>query len=211
MVKDFIRSFFTTGIACVILFTGCSSGVSQSQTYLPDSIDYLSPTEIEVYQTLPIVASDQRKREKLQDVYMSQVGVREATGKNDGKHVRKYLAAVNLSEGFAWCAAFVRWCFDQVGIKTSITAWSPTAHNASYVIYERGKWKRDMHSGDVFTLYYPKKKRIGHTGFVNRMTNSNTVETVEGNTNGEGSREGDGVYIKYRPIKTIHSITSWLQ
>jgi hypothetical protein len=32
------------------------------------------------------------------------------------------------------------------------------------------------------------------------------VQTVEGNTNGEGSREGDGVYLKRRHRSKIRSI-----
>jgi cell wall-associated NlpC family hydrolase len=38
---------------------------------------------------------------------------------------------------------------------------------------------------------------FSHVGIV-ISDNGKTIQTVEGNTNGEGSREGDGVYFKTR-------------
>lgn len=142
-------------------------------------------------------------------IYMSQVGVREATGHNDGKDVEKYLKSVQLTKGNAWCAAFVKWTFDQAGIKTTITGWSPTAHNKKNIVYMDGRMKQEIRRGDVFTIWFPRLKRIGHTGFVQKKFGFNSVMTVEGNTNSAGSREGDGVYVKTRPKSTLYSITRW--
>lgn len=145
----------------------------------------------------------------VEQVYLSQVGVREATGKNDGKEVEKYLRAVGLGKGHAWCAAFVRWCFDQAGVQTRITAWSPSAHNGKNLVYFKGKTHQEPKPGDVGCLYYPRLKRIGHTYFYHRRVNDKVYESVEGNTNEAGSREGDGVYRKYRSFNATHSITRW--
>lgn len=38
-------------------------------------------------------------------------GVREATGRNDGVPAERY----NEGERKAWCAAFLRWCFERAG------------------------------------------------------------------------------------------------
>ena len=146
---------------------------------------------------------------RLQDIFLSQVGVRELTGGNDGRQVEMYLRSVGLGKGFAWCAAFVRWNFDQVNIRTSITGWSPTAHNKKNIIFMNRKFASEPVAGDVVCFYYPNLGRIGHTGFYYRRISSVTYESVEGNTNGYGSREGDGVYIKYRPYNSTYSITSW--
>lgn len=146
----------------------------------------------------------------VKQVYDSQIGVREQpVGSNWGPQVKQYLAAVNVKVPAAWCAAFVKYCFDQAGIKTTITAWSPTAHNAKRVIYAKGKFNEPPRSGDVFTLYFPKLKRIAHTGFFDVGLNKIVYKSAEGNTNEAGSREGDGVYTKYRSYKATHSITRW--
>lgn len=149
-------------------------------------------------------------REKVKRIYTSQIGVREATGNNDGKAVEMYLRATGLGKGFSWCAAFVRWTFDSARVKTSITAWSPTAHNDKNIVWFQRVMKKEPLSGDVFTLWFASKKRIAHTGFVDRRINGSVVQTVEGNTNDAGSREGDGVYMKKRSINSLYSITRWI-
>lgn len=144
---------------------------------------------------------------RIEQVYLSQVGVREATGRNDGKEVEKYLRSVGLGKGYAWCAAFVHWCLNEADVKNNITAWSPTAHNAQNVVWNGKRFIKEPQPGDVFTLYFPSLKRIAHTGFYHRTVNASVYETVEGNTNSEGSREGDGVYKKKRSFNSTHSIT----
>jgi hypothetical protein len=145
----------------------------------------------------------------VRSIYMSQVGVREATGRNDGKDVEKYLHSVHLEKGSAWCAAFVKWCLDQANVQTTITGWSPTANNKNNLVYVNGKYKKDIQHGDVFTIYFMNLKRIGHTGFVDGKFGVNSIQTVEGNTNMAGSREGDGVYIKIRPKSSLYTISRW--
>ncbi|MCO5238886.1 MAG: CHAP domain-containing protein [Chitinophagaceae bacterium] len=145
----------------------------------------------------------------LTNVYLSQVGVREKTGNNDGPQVEMYLRSVNLGKGYAWCAAFVHWCLDSAGIRNSITAWSPSAHNAKNVAWNGKEFLKDVRPGDVGCLYYPSLRRIGHTFFYHRTINGSVYETVEGNTNAAGSREGDGVYKKKRSFNATYSITRW--
>lgn len=145
----------------------------------------------------------------IAETYTSQIGVREATGRNDGKQVEQYLKSVGLGKGYAWCSAFVRWCFDKCGIKTTINAMALSTHSSKRLVYFKGKFIKEPQAGDVFTLYYPKLKRIGHTGFFDKQINSKIYRSVEGNTNAAGSREGDGVYIKYRSYNSTYSINRW--
>lgn len=141
--------------------------------------------------------------------YYSQIGVREATGKNDGIQVEAYLKSVKLPKGYAWCAAFVRWTFDQCAIKTTINAMALSAHRPGHFVYIKGNRISSPRAGDVFTLYYQNLGRIGHTGFFDKEVNEKIYRTVEGNTNGAGSREGNGVYVKYRSYKATYSINRW--
>ncbi len=48
------------------------------------------------------------------DVAITQLGVSEATGKNDGIPAERYMRGDEL----AWCAGFVLFCFDEAGGKT---------------------------------------------------------------------------------------------
>ncbi len=141
---------------------------------------------------------------RLEAVYRGELGVREATGRNDGARVRRYLQSVGMGEGAPWCAAFVSWCLREAGVDAPMTAWSPALFPHRRVVYRRGaKAPGDLRRGDVFGIYYRRLGRIGHVGFVEGVDGA-WVTTVEGNTNRRGSREGDGVYRKRRPLKQIH-------
>ena len=157
----------------------------------------------------PLDAGCQPVRNELQQVYTSQVGVREATGHNDGKDVQKYLRSVGLRKGYAWCAAFVAWSHNQVNLPNPESAWSPDWFKSN-VVY-RADWRKNLVTvlpGMVFGLYYPEKKRVAHVGFIDGEDHNNYY-TVEGNTNGGGSREGDGVYRKIRPKKSVSVIADY--
>ncbi len=132
-------------------------------------------------------------------------------GSNWGPDVKKYLASVNYKIPAPWCAAFVKYNFDQAGVKTPITAYSPTAHNSKNLVYYRGKLLKPLQAGDVFTIYFPSMGRIGHTGFAPRMINRSIVETYEGNSNDGGSREGYGSFKRKRSLHTLYSVTRWVK
>lgn len=145
----------------------------------------------------------------LQQTYLLQIGVREATNHNDGVEVEAYLKSTGLGKGYAWCAAFVHWCMEQCNIPNRITAWAASAFNPYNIVYNNNKWYQQLRAGDVFTLYSYVSMLTTHTGFCNRMINDRVVETVEGNTNNGGSAEGDGVYRRLRPVYSLHNISRW--
>jgi len=155
-------------------------------------------------------ASQSVLRQQVEKTYLSQVGIREATGHNDGLMVETYLASVNFGKGYAWCAAFVSWVYIQNGVVNPKSAWVPTWFTRNVI------WKRDGLKnltplpGDIFGLYYPDKKIVGHIGFIHRFGDKITI-TVEGNTNNVGSSEGDGVYMKRRPTRAIYIIARYIK
>lgn len=140
------------------------------------------------------------------EVAQSQVGFCEQGGNNKGLHVAKYLRSVGLGEGYAWCSAFVVWVLNVCDVEHSINAWSPTAVSRN-VIWQQGKGDKP-NPGDVFGIYYNSKGRVGHVGFV-KSWGSKYVETIEGNTNEQGSREGDCVLNRIRHIRTICRVSRW--
>lgn len=148
--------------------------------------------------------SAQSKRECVITSFTAELGVREATGNNDGYHVEKYLSSTGLGPGYAWCAAFVNWNLKQCGIKgPRSAAWSP-----SWFTVERTN-QADPLPGDVFGIYFPAKQRIAHVGFI-LIVEPNRYTTIEGNTNSAGSREGDGVYKKIRLRKQVSVTANWI-
>src|SRR5690606_643242 len=56
-------------------------------------------------------------RDRLREIYMAEVGVRELSGRNDGERVAEYLRYTDLGEGYAWCASFVSWVYGQAGFQ----------------------------------------------------------------------------------------------
>jgi hypothetical protein len=138
------------------------------------------------------------------------LGIREASGRNDGTAVEDYLRSVRMPKGQPWCAAFVCWCLSQCGIENPQNAYAPTLLRNRYLVYQRGiATNYSFQPGDVFGLFYTNLNRIGHVGFIDSQ-NERFFITVEGNTNQAGSREGDGVYRKRRPKKTIYKISRYI-
>ncbi|HQS52214.1 MAG TPA: hypothetical protein PLN99_09980, partial [Daejeonella sp.] len=64
-------------------------------------------------------------------------------------------------------------------------------------------------TGDVFGIYFPEKKRIAHVGFIDSWDGTWLI-TVEGNTNISGNPEGDGVYRKRRPVRSIYRVARYI-
>lgn len=157
------------------------------------------------------LAIAQTPRECVTLSIQNEIGVREATGRNDGTDVEKYLASVHLGAGYAWCAAFVNWNLEQChGAKYNKSGWSPAWFPESRVIYTRdGIISAIPRAGDVFGIYFPSKQRIAHVGFI-MVWSGDKVTTIEGNTNTAGSREGDGVYRKYRLRSQIYKVANWI-
>ncbi|RZM19145.1 MAG: CHAP domain-containing protein [Pedobacter sp.] len=148
--------------------------------------------------------------------YESKIGVRELTGRNDGREVETYLSYVWLKRGQPWCAAFVSWTLGQNGIKHARSGGCVQLMEQGLTIYQPSNSKlsrtgtKTPQAADVFFIYFPEKKRVAHTGFVHQWGET-TVITVEGNTNEAGSREGDGVYRKRRLKRQIYAVTTYIK
>jgi hypothetical protein len=148
----------------------------------------------------PIVVAASQLALRSLEVARTQLGVREATGHNDGAAVESYLRAVSLGKGYAWCQAFVYWCFNQAAKALGVE--NPTAKTAGVLDHwtkTKGLKTKSPQPGDVFIMDFGGGK--GHTGFVKEVK-GNMIVTVEGNTNDANSREGDGVYERMRPISS---------
>lgn len=175
--------------------------------YVPEPYIFYKEPEIIKKDTIPEKISE---RDCVIATFNSQIGVREK-GVNSGKEVEMYLASVGLSKGNPWCAAFVAWSFSKcTNIKIAAGGWVPSWFPQKKLIFVRGKLDiKPPQEGDLIGIWYSSKNRLAHIGFYEKREGDFTI-SVEGNTNEEGSREGDGVYRKRRITRTIHSISRWL-
>jgi hypothetical protein len=150
-------------------------------------------------------------RASIATTYHSQLYVRETEGPNNSPEIRQYLAVTGVKTPAPYCAAFVAWCFEQHGVVTVRSAWSPDWFPKAKLIYTKGKpFKDKPRQADVFGIYYPELKRIAHVGFIDKWPPGDYAITFEANTNTNGSRNGNGNYLKRRVKSNLHSISRWV-
>lgn len=159
----------------------------------------------------------------LVDLALAEVGIREEGGNNRGPRIREYQAATWLKPApWPWCAAFICWLIGQwiklPAVREALSLrndkqvenWRPRTAGA----FDFERWAR---SQKLTVLPRTAKARAGdivifsfsHIGIVIKdQGTSPTIETVEGNTNGAGTRDstsGDGVWRKRRPVSSVRS------
>jgi len=147
-------------------------------------------------------AAEGKIRTHILSIALAENGVREQHGKNDGERVEQYLKHIGLPKGHAWCGAYVSWVYSKAGFSKPRTGWTPALFPLNRVV------KKPM-PADLFGIYFPSLKRIAHAGIVVQLK-SDWALTVEGNTNVDGSREGDGVYRKRRHLRSIAKFANWI-
>jgi hypothetical protein len=149
-------------------------------------------------------------------IAQAEIGVEEVNGSNCGPRVNEYKAATWLpaNKPWPWCAAFVCWCVREAMKTASIhetktfkrprTAGAWDFENWS-LAQDSTTWTKKPHRGDIqpgdIVVF-----KFSHIGVAISAPDKNgNVQTVEGNTDKAGSREGGGVYRKTRNVSQIRS------
>lgn len=132
------------------------------------------------------------------------VGIREEQGANEGVMVDAILKDVGLDPGASWCMAFVVWCYDQaaagLGTKSPLIHTGgclDQLHRTSCPVMPSGEYT-DPVPGDIGILDLGEGH--GHTFMVVSAAPDGKVNSVEGNTNDDGSANGNGAYFRQRTI-----------
>lgn len=151
--------------------------------------------------------------EKMVTLAREQIGVSEVDGTNCGPMVDTYKAATWLDpdKGWPWCAAFICWLVKEAIGKEDVEFERPRTAGA----WDFENWAKkqavqgvdlrkptneDIKAGDIVVFTF------SHIGLaVADADSSGYVKTIEGNTNGEGSREGGSVLEKNRHVSKIRS------
>lgn len=144
-----------------------------------------------------------------------EVGVEEVGSTNCGKRVNEYKAATWLehTKAWPWCAAFVCWVVREAAreTRTRFTATFERPRTAGAWDFENWCRKQDrsvilrkpsdndIKAGDIVVF------RFSHIGIAASNAVGGLVETIEGNTDSAGSREGGGVFRKNRMVRQIRS------
>jgi hypothetical protein len=140
---------------------------------------------------MPDVACENTVTEAALAIATEQLGVHEAGGSNRGEKVELYLASVGLLPGQPWCAAALFYCF-RLGagiLKTPNPC--PRTGSALHVwsLADRHFRTAVPRRGCVYVVDHGKGQ--GHTGIIEEVDAEGLVTELSGNTNSEGSREGN--------------------
>jgi hypothetical protein len=147
---------------------------------------------------------------KVIAVATNEIGVREEpAGSNKGQRVSEYQRAAGVDPGEPWCVAFLYFCFgsaalslgmknpmDEGDCKTGsvLDLWNRARRATNTVVLLREQALGDpsrVVPGMIFVISTGGGN--GHVGLVVKV-DGNRLETIEGNTNDGGSREGIGVF-----------------
>tara|TARA_R110000765_G_scaffold54160_1_gene108144 strand:+ start:1513 stop:2133 length:621 start_codon:yes stop_codon:yes gene_type:complete len=142
-----------------------------------------------------------------------EIGVSEVDGSNCGPRVDQYKAAtwLDADKGWPWCAAFLCWLLreamqdEDVAFKRPQTAGAWDFENwakkeVANGVDLRKPTNEDIKAGDIVIFTF------SHIALaVKDIDSSGYVITIEGNTNGAGSREGGSVLEKKRHVSKIRS------
>jgi hypothetical protein len=133
---------------------------------------------------------------------------------NSGPEVTQYLARTGLGPGYSWCCAFVYYCMDEAAkqlgranpmVKTAgcLDHWTKSlARGATRIAYKDAIDNPGLiRAGMIFIK--SSGGGLGHTGFVEKVEGG-MLHTIEGNTDGSGTREGGGVYRLKRPVSYVN-------
>ena len=144
------------------------------------------------------------------------VGVREKTGRNDGKEVEMFLKSVGLSKGYPYCAAFVSYCLTQANVKKPVVR-SAMARNFETRESIKAKdvliGKNKVPPGSI--IVWRKGSTVnGHAGFAVNWSGvkGNTIEANTSSGEKGSQSDGDGVFKRTRTIEpgNYFRITSFL-
>lgn len=146
--------------------------------------------------------------ERLVAILLTKEGVKEIPrNSNRGPDVQEFQKATWLEgTGWAWCAAFVCWGMRELAKEIDY----PFARPQTAGAWDFENWARQqglkmwkpcdkIKKGDIVVFTF------SHIGVAVADERGGYVETIEGNTDDEGGREGNGVYRRRRTKAQIRS------
>lgn len=157
--------------------------------------------------SLPAQITKQDVINKLLEISQTQVGVRESGGYNKGPMVEQYQKVIGIAEQESWCMSYQQWlsykACNYFGIKNVLY---PSEGCVEVADHTPSKYKimigmaKFIYAGTL-SIWRHAGGWTGHCGQnTSRVDANGEYHTNEGNTDGSGGREGDGVYNRIRNI-----------
>ena len=157
--------------------------------------------------------------ERIASIAESKIGLKESpAGSNRGPEIQEFFDADDFDpnagkpgdSGYAWCAAFVcrvvqlamaggKWTFKRptTAGAWAFETWSRNQDSSTSTLKPAGN---DMQRGDIVVF------RASHIGIAISPPDKNgMIQTIEGNTNAAGEREGIAVMKKSRHVSAFRS------
>jgi hypothetical protein len=130
------------------------------------------------------------------------------TGNNQGfndKNFETKMREIGFIKSHPWCSYFVKHIWKEFEIlceeknyknisASVMRTWNNFSDKRITVLENLG-------AGSIIIWQSRTDRNKGHTGIFIKTIDSETILTLEGNTNSAGSREGDGVYLKTRKYR----------
>lgn len=144
--------------------------------------------------------------------------VRETHGANRSPIIDVWNNIAGVARGSSWCMSFVYNMYKKAGgtkLTRTGSVWRQVDHADSYgsglMCYDADDYGFSAKRGDIGCMSNKGtndnligQSWFGHTYIVIRDAINGWVATIEGNTNNNGSREGNGVYERSRHVsKTL--------
>lgn len=179
---------------------------------------------------VPPISEDEQQTDQdklkvaLHDILVAQIGIREATGNNDGKEIEhiidigsggeikhggppycQYGQNFGLIEAVNKLILAYKWWYngytpDNVNKGKQLKLVTGGNSNGGHVSIE------DIQPSMWFYLYSSTRRSAHHVGYVEAINDDGTITTIEFNTNNNGSAEGDGVYRKIRSLSQMWAV-----
>ena len=133
--------------------------------------------------------------DQLSSVLYGEVGYHEGYSGGHWNNIEKYapqIPELSWAQGQPWCAVFTTWAYRTAGVKDGTFAVTASVQEAMDWYKSQNRWSEYPSLGAQVIL-----GGNVHTGIVVSFDND-YITTVEGNTNTDGSAEGNGVYVRRR-------------
>lgn len=150
----------------------------------------------------------------LVDVARKDLGKKEKPGNSgfESPELEKRLTAVGWQAGWAWCACIQEsWAWMAFpSLKDKIKGLFVASAVATHRNLVRAGYVSTMKPEVGAFVYWQRMKDghaewQGHAGVVSKVVSDTEFYSIEGNTNSDGSREGDSVQEKHRFVKQVEN------